>query len=519
MAVRPVYLFAAIDVGSFELTMKIYEISVKKGIREVECLETRLALGSDTYKDGKISNEKVEELCRVLAHFAEVMKSYQVEGYRAYGTSAIRETENYAVLLDKIEQRTGIRIEILSNSEQRFLDYKSVAFAGEEFQSAIAESAAILDIGGGSIQISLFDNETLVSTQNLRLGVLRIKELADRLGADDSTMEIVTDELVSAQLSVYRKLFLKNREIRKLIIIDDYISPWANARKEKLGNSIEKPEFEHLRSQLRSMSSYEVARAIGFPEDKVPLLVISTTLTARVAELMGAQQFWAPGVTLCEGIAYEYAQSRKLLKSPHDFERDIIACAMNIAKRYEGSRRRAETLGRIAGTIFDSMKKIHGLGKRERLYLQIACILHDCGKYISLVDIGERSYDIVMATEIIGLSHMEREIIANVIRFNHSPFIHYGADTETGRLDKEAYLKVAKLTAILRLANSLDRSHKQKMLEAKAKLSGNELILTTGTKENIALERAFFMESADFFEEVYSIRPVLQMKGASDEDA
>ena len=105
------------------------------------------------------------------------------------------------------------------------------------------------------------------------------------------------------------------------------------------------------------------------------------------------------------------------------------------------------------------------MGQRERLYLRLAAILHDCGKYISLLNVGEASYDIIMATEMIGLSHMEREIVANVVRFNHSDFVYYGQAQERPMgLDKASYLTVAKLTAILRLANSLDRSHKQKMI-------------------------------------------------------
>lgn len=74
-------------------------------------------------------------------------------------------------------------METLSNSEQRFLDYKSIASKGETFRRIIEEKTAILDIGGGSIQISLFDKDTLVSTQNLRLGVLRLQELLNHLNA------------------------------------------------------------------------------------------------------------------------------------------------------------------------------------------------------------------------------------------------------------------------------------------------------------------------------------------------
>ena len=156
--------FAAIDVGSFELTMKLFEFSGKNRMREIDCVSKHLDLGSDTYAQGRIGNDKMDELCRILKNFADICRSYKVEAYKAYGTSAIREMENSTVIRDQIKQRTGISLDILNNSEQRFLDYKSIASKGESFRKIIEEKTAILDIGGGSIQISLFDNDTLVST-------------------------------------------------------------------------------------------------------------------------------------------------------------------------------------------------------------------------------------------------------------------------------------------------------------------------------------------------------------------
>lgn len=505
--------FAAIDIGSFELSMKIYEFSGKNKMRQVDSINQRLDLGSDTYADGKISNEKVDELCRTLNEFSAIMNAYKVEAYRAYGTSAIRETQNSAILLDQIKQRTGIRVEVLSNSEQRFLHYKSIVTKGESFRKTIEEKTAIVDIGGGSSQISLFENDTLVSTQNLRLGVLRIQEMIHHVRISGAGIETLIDELVTAQLSAYKKLYLKDRGIKNIIVVDEYISPWA-VKKAGGDNSrllIDATRFEELIRTLSWKNTSEVARKLDITEEKVLLMLISAVLIRRVAQLMEAECIWAPGATLCDGIAYEYAEKIKMFQGEHDFEQDIIACAMNISKRYMGSRKRAETLEKIATTIFESMKKVHGLGKRERLYLRIAAILHDCGKFVSLVNIGETSYNIIMATEIIGLSHMEREIIANVVRFNHSKFQYYG-QPGMSTLDRESYLIVAKLTAILRLANSLDRSHKQKLKSMKALLQDNELILNVDTQEDITLESCFFDRGTEFFTEVFSITPVLKQK-------
>ncbi len=504
-----VHTFAAIDVGSFELTMKIFEYGGRKQMKEIDCLVTGLSLGADTYATGKISGEKVEELCRVLSHFASVMRSYKVESYRAYGTSAIRETENSEILLDLIETRTGIHIDTLSNSEQRFLDYKSIAGAGDVFYNAIQDSAAILDIGGGSIQISLFDEDSLVSTQNLRLGVLRIRERVEGLGADPYRMRLLEEELIDAQLLTYKKLFL-NRPVKNLIVMDDYISNCIMLRASRNKNGcLSRKEFEELLADLSARGTFETARKIGVPEEKVPLLRISGLLVKSLCNILKSEMIYAPGVTLSDGIAYEFAEDNGIIKPDHDFEKDITACALNISRRYNGSRMRADTLRQISGTIFDAMKKISGLSKRDKLYLDIASILHDCGKYIAMTDIGERSYDIIMATEIIGLSHREREIVANVVRFNHSAFVYSGFEGYESSLGKEGYIKVAKLTAMLRLANSLDRSHKQKLKEMKASVSEGELLLKVDTAQTFLLEEAFFPEAADFFEEIYSVRPVM----------
>ncbi len=506
--------FAALDIGSYELSMKIFEVSRARGMREIDHIRHSIDMGTETYSTGKLSYDRVDELCRVLREFGDIMKSYQVADYRAYGTSAIRESKNRAILLDQIEQRTGIRIEVLSNSEQRFLDYKSIAFQGEGFQKIIENGTAILDIGGGSIQLSLFDNDTLVSTQNLRLGVLRLQENLNHLDASISRYEELIGEIVESQMSVYKKLYLKDRTIKNIIVVDDYISAIVKRRETGVqkGGFADKKLMDHFMQSLQTKSLPELAKVLDMPEENMMLLLISMILLRNIMEDMGAEQIWAPGVTLCDGIAYEYAEKNKMIASPHDFEKDIIACAQNISKRYRGSKKRSETLEKIALTVFDSMKRVHGLDKRARLLLQIATILHDCGKYISMANLGECSYSIIMATEIIGLSHLEREIVANVVKYNHLEFDYYETKGSLNALDNESYLKIAKLIAILRLANGLDRSHKQKFRDMRISLREEELVITVNTNEDITLEKGLFDARADFFEEVYNIRPLIRRK-------
>ena len=504
-----IHMFAAIDVGSYELGMKIFEVSRAKGIREIDHVTHRIDLGSDTYQKGKISRRHVQEVVRVLQDFKRIMKTYRVEDYKAYGTSAIREMENASLILSQWEQETGIHVDVLSNSEQRFLDYKSIASKGEAFNKIISDTCAIVDIGGGSTQISMFGEDRLSSTQNLRLGVLRMHSELSRIDARASQAQALIEELVNSQIEVYQKLYLGQKQIHNLIIVDDYVSAFMNQRGIEYISAAEFGEYVSG-AQYSEGSAYE--QQYGISGENFPLLYITGVMIRCIVKALGVEQIWAPGVTLCDGIVYEYAETRKILPPSHNFEDDIFACAKNISKRYQGSMTRSKTIEKIALAIFDATKKVHGMGTRERLLLRIAATLHDCGKYISMMNLAECSYNIIMSTEIIGLSHIEREIVANVVRFNHDEFVYYEAQELASDLDQQSYLTITKLTAILRLANGLDRSHKQKFSDIRISLKNDQMVINVKAGVDITLEKGMFDGRAEFFEEVLGIRPVIRQK-------
>ena len=228
--------------------------------------------------------------------------------------------------------------------------------------------------------------------------------------------------------------------------------------------------------------------------------------------MMKADIIWVPDVTLCDGMVYDYAVAKRYIKPEHDFEQDILTCALETSKRYRGSEDRAKTLELIALQIFDSMKRIHGMKDRERLLLRLCAILHDCGKYISMQNLSECSYNIIMSTEIIGLTGREREIVANVVRYNHRRFVYYEERGLGSGLTKKDYMIVTKLTAILRLANGLDRSHKKKFTDVRIRLREGQLQIIVSTKKDITLEKGLFDNRANFFEEVFSVRPVIRQR-------
>ena len=506
--------FAAINVGSFELELGIYEISARSGIRQIDRMRHVISLGSETYKNGKISYGMVEELCQVLGDFSAVMKTYRVKDYRAYATSAMREARNSQIVIDQIRVRTGIEVRIISNSEQRFLSYKAVASRDAEFDKNIRSGTAIVDVSFGSMQISLFDKNLLISTQNLPLGVLRIRGLLSPVRTTLEKNRELIAEMVDNELFNYKKMYLKDRQIQHVIGIGEIILYMF--RFENRGAAMERvsrEEFDAFYERLSRMSESEMEEHFGVNSEYAALLMPGAIIYKKIMELSGAEMLWIPGIRLCDGIAAEYAMDSKKLRLKHNFDNDIITASRNMAKRYRCQSSHAEAVEKYALEIFDVMKKYHGMGARERLLLQIAVILHACGKFISVKNSNECAYNIIMSTEIIGISHPERVMIADIVRYNIRHFDYNMVREETGMAEnRDATILTAKLTAILRLANSMDRGHRQKLKNCRITVKNGKLIVSTEYPGDITLEAMSFEQKAEFFEEIFGIRPVLKQK-------
>ena len=428
--------FAAIDIGSYNVTMEIFEITKKNGLKSLTTVRQRLELGRDTYNDGMVSPEILRELTRILKDYSRIMKEYDTRSYRACAKTALREARNFLLVREHVRNKTGINIEILSNSEQRFMAYKSIASRGEEFQKFIGKGTAIIDVSGGSIQISLFDKETLVTAQNLKLGLLRISSRLSKILNETTHPDALIDEFIRKDIMNFKRMHLKDRNIDTIILVGDYYTNIIFQNKTDMNKIETREEFMIWYDHIIRKTPGEVASELGVG---------------------------LPGIQLTDGLAYDFATKAKLIRTQHDFDKDIVMAAKHMAKRYGGNKAHTEKLVEIADAIFKAVRKESVLGPRDRLLLKVACYLNDCGKYISLVNVAECSYSIINSTEIIGLSDTERIIIANVVKYHTLPFEFYGENN--AGLTEFDFLRVAQLTAILRTANSLDQSYLQKVQE------------------------------------------------------
>lgn len=502
--------FAAIYIGSYEVSMKVFEIRPGRKIRQVDYIRSRLELGLDAYSKGVIGYEMVEELCQVLKEFTSIMEGYKVDTYKAYAGNMLRTVSNGLFILDQIRIRTKIEVAVVSNSELRFLSYKSLA-ASPEFEKMIEQGAVMVDVGGGSMQITLFQEGTAVTTQHIELGIMRIWEKLSKIRNMVSHYETQIQELIDKELEIFKRLYLENREIHYVILMGDYIGEMVkDFSKKQEDGTIEAERFLKLLNKWHKKSPKEIAIELNLVNENDPLILPSVVLYKRLTEEMDADYVWVPGVSIDDGIVCDYADRNHMLHFLHDFNQDILAAARNLAERYQSYSTHTESVLSTSTVIFDAMKKVHGLGKRERLLLQVASILHDCGRYVSLTNQSQCSYQIIMASEIIGMSHIEREIVASTVKYNSLPRLPY--EMLRDKMDKDSYVIVSKLTAILKIANAMDRSHKQKFENIKAALKGKELIITIETKENTVLEKGLFSTYVESFEEVFSIMPKIKEK-------
>ena len=503
--------FAAIDVGSYEVSMKIFELSRKVGFKELTDIRYRLELGKGAYSRGKLERDMVDALCEILLDFKRVMKEFGAEAYRACATSVFRELKNPIVILEQVFQRTGIQVEILSNAEQHFLGYKSIAAIETGFKKMIQKGTAILDVGGGSLQVSLFDKDALVTTQSLKMGSMRVRERLKELEKTSNHYGQLVEEFIRNDIMSFQRLYLKDRDIKNVILMGDFLTDTI-FQEERRDNIVTKAEFMNKYEQVADMPVQQLSEMMEIDPEYASLVVPTMVICKNFIEVFNAEALWVPGLSLLDGIAYDFAEKKKFIKSAHNFENDIIVASKNIAKRYSTGKNHINGTTEIALAIFDSIKKVHGMGARERLLLQIAVLLHDCGKYISMGDVSECSYRIIMETEIIGLSTRERNIIANVVRYNTKEFRHYGTYESGTTADRDNYLLIAKLTAILRIANAMDRSHYQKVTDIRTVLKERELSVIVDSPRDLSLELGLLRDKVEFFEEVFGIHLVLRLK-------
>ena len=505
---------AAIDIGSHALRMKIVEVHGEEEVKILEMLRHPISLGRDTFAMGKVRFETVDETCEILKGFKKLMNDYQIKTYRAIATSAIREAQNRDYIVDQIKLKTGLNIDVIDNSEERFLTYKSIRENLPHHQKIRFEGAMIVDIGSGSVEVSAYRNNHLSLTQNIKLGSLRLREVLSSIENRTLNFPKLLEEYISS--SIDRLDIMEERgglnnfialggEIR---IISQLCNKTSDYDKLKY---IEKDDFMRVYKELMAQPNHYAVKQYGLPQERADILLPSMMIFNKFFSMTQAKGIHAPLVSLRDGIISDMIDTKFNTQRKVDFTEDIIHSARYLAKKYNYDENHGRAVEQNALSVFDALKRMHGLGERHRFLLQLAAILHDIGKFVNQLEHYIYSYHIILASNLIGVSREDMEIVANISRY-HSKVVPRADHENFSKLNEENRVIVSKLVAIIRLADALDRSHRQKIKTVHITCEEKEVLFRIDTEEDLLLEEWTFEQKAEFFKEVFGVTPIMKIK-------
>lgn len=507
-------LVAAIDVGSNTIRMIIAEIGPNESINIIDEVKKPINIGKDTYNYGKVSIETIKETCKILKNFNKLMLDYGVKDYRALSTSGIKESSNCDYVLEQIRISSRLSLEIINNAQERFLTYKAIEDYLSDFSRMKKEGVLIVDIGSGGVEVSLYHDSTLEFTEYIKIGSLRVKEtLADleNITLDfasviedyvESNIYILKDRIKSYNLSNFIGIGGEFTEIYKIT---------KKSEKDKATKFVSNENLNDLYKRIKQMNTYEISQYIQISEKQGEMVLPTLVILKKFAELTSAQGIYAPRVSLRHGILADMADDLYNTKRKEEFINDIISSVSYLGRRYRIDDTHANHVREMAVKIFDKTTKIHELDINDRFLLEIAALLHDIGKYININDHIKHSYIIIKSQDIMGISDKNLKIIALIARFHNED---NPKSLEAYRnLPYEDRIKISKLCSILKLCDAMDLSHKRKIKSIDVKVKDDNLIITAHVKDEIPLEKSYFIKQADFYEQVTGYKPILKVKG------
>lgn len=506
--------FAAIHIGSEQVSMQIVEYEGLNQYTLLDRLNRSASLGEETFKTGRISFATVSTVCEILKGYRRLLNEYSVKDYRLVATTAIREAENQHYIIDQIRIKSGFAVKVLDVSQEIFFKYVSLYHMMElEKLTKIPEGILFVDISSGGLGVTLYQKGQIHYQQNLHIGTLRIKEAFNQKQRESREFpEVLNEYLYSSIEPVKQEISPHN--IRYLVLsgFENRLLMRLLGRNlnEKLA-FISLKDFNELYDQVKWFNVSQLMNKFGFNEDEAEMVLPTIVLYHQILSLSKIQEIIVPNTHFMDGVTLLRIAEKTDNPWVQEMEEQIDSLVQALGEKYHFDQKHAQYVTNLSLAFFDRLSKVHGLGARERQYLKIAAWLHDVGRYISLRNHYYYSYRLIVSSDILGFSEEEKRVIANVAHY-HSRGIPSDADPNFSRLSTTEKITVAKLSAIIRLAEAIDRSHCQKIESYKLQLKGDLFTVQVTSKSDISLEEWTFQGKAEFFESVFGIRAELERK-------
>lgn len=293
--------YAAIDIGSNAVRLLIKQVEEdtegKANFRKEMLLRVPLRLGFDVFAMGKISEEKEKNLMRLMKVFRHMMKIYDVEAFRACATSAMRDAQNGKDIIKRIKKKTGIEIEIIDGQEEA----KTIYNNHNEYMEDRNGNYMYVDVGGGSTEINLLSQGTLVCSRSYNIGTVRILNQA----VTDAEWERLKNDMQELAASYEKTNIIgSGGNINKLYKLAD--------KKDKRKQRITIDTLKKLHEELKALSVEERMEKYQLKPDRADVIVPAGDIFLNIAEWIHATHIYVPVIGLADGIIDElYVQHKQ----------------------------------------------------------------------------------------------------------------------------------------------------------------------------------------------------------------
>ena len=492
---------AAIDIGSNSIHMLVVEATPGGGYRVLDREREMVRLGKSALGRGRLSERAVAEGLLTLRKMSTLARLKGAQRILAVATSAVREADNGPEFLARVKAQTGLEPRILDGEEEGRLIYRAVREAIDLGRGR----ALIVDIGGGSTEWITTRGGRLSKASSVKLGSLRCAGWLDgdppSARALRQLRERIRDGLrrVPRPRSVERVIATSGTAVCCADLVDflagaDWKASGAVARE------VRARDLRELVAHLAPLRRRQIAALPPVGGPRAESILAGAILLEEVLRHARANRFQVSDRALREGLVLEaLGQPLPAPGAPADVRRRQIH---KLAERSPGVLPHGEQCARLATRLFDLTLALHGLGAREREWLEHAALLHDLGYMIDYHQHHKHGYYLVTSATLDAFDQREIEIVAHLVRY------HRGADPSQKHASFAALKPwqqraIVQLTALLRVADALDRSHARRVEEIYCSIRRKTVELEVLSRWDVSLELDTAQERAALFEEVF----------------
>ena len=452
---------AAIDIGTNSVHMIVVRVRPDFSFEVVDREKEMVRLGAGGLDGKQLTPEAMSAALQALSKFARLAKSHQVDEVLAVATSATREAENGGAFLRAIERKTGIRARLITGTEEARLIHLAAVYGVETPKPAV-----VIDIGGGSVEITLGSGRDVEFARSFKIGVIRLTERFVDSDPISSRDERKMTKYIGEHVNRYVEHIVEKGYDRVIGTSGTILSLGTVATAMDRGSvpnevrnlRVPAKSLRRLRKTAVEMDLEERMHLPGLDPRRADLMVAGSVLLDALLKKLGANEITLCDLALREGVLLDYIHRHRrdiarIDRYPDVRRRSVIELAERCAWEADHSRQVAA----LALTMFDATRRIHGLGDREREWLEYAGLLHDIGNHISYEKHHRHSYYLIKNGDLRGFEPEEIAIIALLTRY-HRRAIPQKEHEGMGELSKEQRRVITVNSAFLRLAETLDRS-------------------------------------------------------------